>query len=247
MLVSGWQQALTLVAVLIPGFVFQGVQRNRIGPSPEDRDIGPRLIRALAFSVGFLAIYLVCLGGRFTDRLTRPDHRFDDPRSIGLTALILVFIVPAAAGHLAASFITRRRFNQTGFWSTFFRRAQPVRGELTWRKALLSNETDYSPIPTAWDYATERIEVGSFIRVLNSDGAWLGGRVSGAAFFTGYPEPRDIFIDETWSITDDGTFDEPLPGPTGAWIPCSDAALVQITPPVDLSTDSPPEPAEIDA
>lgn len=39
MLVSGWQQALTLVAVLVPGFVYQGIRRSRVGPSVEDRDL----------------------------------------------------------------------------------------------------------------------------------------------------------------------------------------------------------------
>jgi hypothetical protein len=71
-LVSGWQQALTLVAVLIPGFVFQGVRRNRIGPSPEDRELAARLVRALAVSVGFSLVYLLCLGDKLTNSLAEP-------------------------------------------------------------------------------------------------------------------------------------------------------------------------------
>lgn len=238
MLVSGWQQALTLVAVLVPGFVYQGVRRNRVGPSLEDRDLSARLIRALVVSVVFVLVYLVCLGSHLTDRLfARPEHRLDDPRLVGLLGLVLVFILPAVVGHVSASFTTRRRYNLTTFRQTLFEKADSSAGELTWRMALLSNESDYSPIPTAWDFATDRIIPGSFIRVLNPDGLWLGGRVTGDAFFTGYPEPRDIYVDQAWSLAADGTFEAALAGPTGAWIPCVDAALVQIIPPPDVAAE----------
>lgn len=226
MLVSGWQQALTLVAVLVPGFVFQWVQRNRIGPSPEDRELPRRLVHALAFSVGFVLFYLACFGGSLTCRLVHPANAFDNPRIIGLGGLLLVFVIPALVGHLSASFITRQRYNRTTFWKTLF-----TKGKLPWRTALFSHETDYSPVPTAWDFATQEIEPGSFVRILNGDGTWIGGRVTSAAFFTGYPEPHDVYIDEAWGIDEDGQFKEALPGPTGQWVRCDDAVLMQIVPP----------------
>lgn len=232
LLVSGWQQALTLVAVLIPGFVFQGVQRNRLGPSPEDRELPGRLVRALAVSVAFMLAYLGCLGTTLTDRLIHREEAFNDPRIVGVGGLLMVFVIPALAGHVAASFTTRARYNRTGFWRTLFTRATGD-GTLTWAKALFSHETDYSPVPTAWDFATQDVEPLSFIRILNTDGTWIGGRVTSAAFFTGYPEPRDAYIDEAWSIDTDGKFTEPLPGPTGQWVRCDDAALMQIIPPPD--------------
>jgi hypothetical protein len=239
-LISGWQQALTLVAALIPGFVFQGVQRNRIGPSPEDRELPGRLVRALAFSVGFVLIYLSCLGNTLTDRLIHPENAFNDPRIVGVGGLVLVFVVPALAGYLTASFITRQRYNRTGFWKTLFAKARG-QGTLTWAKALFSHETDYSPVPTAWDFVTQDIEPGSFIRILNTDGTWIGGRVTGAAFFTGYPEPRDVYINEAWSIGNDGEFGEPLPGPTGQWVRCNDAVLMQVVRPDSESPAIDPE------
>lgn len=232
MLISGWQQALTLVAVLIPGFVFQGVQRNRIGPSPEDRELSVRLVRALAVSVGFLLFYLVCLGETVTRRLFHPLDGLGDPRAVAGVGFLLVFVVPAFAGYVTASFTTRRRYNRTTFWGTLFARGSGD-GELTWRKALFSHETDYSPIPTAWDFATQDVAPGSFVRILTADGTWIGGRVTTAAFFTGYPEPRDVYIDEAWSIDADGQFAEQLDGPTGQWVRCDDAVLMQIIPPPD--------------
>lgn len=150
MLVSGWQQALTLVAVLVPGFVYQGIRRSRVGPSVEDRDLSVRLIRALVVSVVFVLVYLVCLGSVLTDRLfARPEHRLDDPQVVGLVGVVLVIVIPAAAGHISASFTTRRRYNQTDFRQTLFGRADASMGQLTWRKALLSTESDYSPTPNS--------------------------------------------------------------------------------------------------
>lgn len=236
MLVSGWQQALTLVAVLIPGFVFQGVRRNRIGPSPEDRELTVRFIRALAVSVGFSLVYLLCLGDRLTTRLIHPQDNLENLHAVAVGGILLVFVLPALAGHVTASFTTRQRYNRTGFWGTVFKRARSD-GELTWIKALFSQETDYSPIPTAWDFATQDVEPGSFVRILNADGTWIGGRVTADAFFTGYPEPRDVFIDEAWSIDEQGEFGVALPGPTGQWVRCDDAVLMQIAPP---PSDNPP-------
>ncbi|EFG78406.1 hypothetical protein HMPREF0591_1698 [Mycobacterium parascrofulaceum ATCC BAA-614] len=232
MLISGWQQALTLVGVLVPGFVFQGVRRNRIGPSPEDRELSVRLVRALAVSVAFLLFYLVCLGETATHRLFHPQDGLGDPRAVAGVGFLLVFMLPALAGYVTASFTTRRRYNRTTFWGTLFERASGD-GELTWRKALFSHETDYSPIPTAWDFATQDVAPGSFVRILTADGTWIGGRVTNAAFFTGYPEPRDVYIDEAWSIDTDGQFTEQLTGPTGQWVRCDDAVLMQIIPPPD--------------
>jgi len=238
-LVSGWQQALTLVAVLIPGFVFQGVQSARIGPNPADRELTPRLIRALALSVGFLLLYILCLGPSFTGWLLDPQHELGgDPRRVGIVGIVLVFVIPAVAGHIAASFLTRQAYNQTTFWQTLFHRADDP-GAMSWRRALFSKESNYNPVPTAWDYATSNIvEDGSFIRILNAEGNWIGGRVTGAAYFTSYPEPRDVFIDEAWRLDEDGTFIDQISGPAGVWVPCTDARLVQIIPP------PPPDPAD---
>ncbi|MCZ4516941.1 DUF6338 family protein [Rhodococcus ruber] len=240
MLVSGWQQALTLVAVLVPGFVFQGVKKARVGPSPEDRDLSARLIRALALSVGFLLVYVLCLGDALTKRLTQTEHRFDDSRLVGFVGFLLVFVIPALVGHVTASFVVRQSYNDTRFWRTIFHFADSTVGELSWRKTLFSSDSNYSPIPTAWDYATGKVAPNSFVRVLNAGGSWIGGCVTTEAFFTGYPEPRDIYIDRAWSMEADGEFVEELPGPTGVWIPCSDAALVQIiapTPEVEESDE----------
>lgn len=243
MFVSGWQQALTLVAVLIPGFVFQGVLRARVGPSPDDRDLTARLIRALGISVGFLLVYTLCLGPSFLDRLLDPQHELSDsPRIISIAGLVMVFVLPATAGHLVASFQTRRSYCATTFWKTFTHKAVTEEGQMTWSRALFSTESNYNPVPTAWDFATSAVQLDSFVRVLDAQGQWVGGQISEGAYFTSYPEPRAVFIDRAWSLSEEGEFLDQLPGPTGLWIDCDGAQLMQIVPPPDGEAEETAEP-----
>lgn len=224
MLVSGWQQALTLVAVLIPGFVFQGVLRRRIGPSPDDRDLSIRLLRSLAWSISFLFAYLAVFGISVTEFLVDPAERFRniDPRLFATVGLFLVFGFPYLAGYVVSAGQARRSLNEGGLW-------RAAKGEeLTWVDALFTSKSGYSPVPTAWDYAASRIAPGSFVRVYNADGTWLGGRALEDAFFTSYPEGREIYLEKAWSLDEDGAFVREIPGTDGVWINCSDAAIVQV-------------------
>ena len=235
-MVSGWQQALTLIVVLIPGFVYQGVKRHRVGPSPEEREISIRLLRALVTSVIFLVIYGTTVGDLLADRFvnSNPDNRFNDVWLLGLTIGALVFAIQALTGHVAGAHLIRKRYfnrpDSRGFWNTLRTPANTADGELTWSRALFRSDTDYSPVPTAWDFATQSIPLGSFIRVLLPDDTWLGGQANSGTYFTGYPEPRDLYLDHAWQLSDEGEFEHELPGPTGIWIPCADAKLLQVTP-----------------
>lgn len=184
-MVSGWQQALTLIIVLIPGFVYQGVKRHRVGPSLEDQDLSIRLLRALVTSVVFLVVYAIALGDFLADRFLEsdPERRYDDVWAVGLIVGGLVFFIPAVAGHVSAAYLTRKRyFNRSDpmtFWKTVCTKADRDNSELSWWRALFSGETNYSPIPTAWDFATEDFPVGSFVRVLLPDDTWLGDKPTG--------------------------------------------------------------------
>ena len=250
-MVSGWQQALTLIIVLIPGFVYQGVKRHRVGPSLEDQDLSIRLLRALVTSVIFLVVYAIALGDFLADRFLEsdPQQRYDDVWAVGLIVGGLVFFIPAVAGHVSAAYLTRKRYFSSAdsmtFWETVRTTAEPDDNELSWGRALYSRDTDYSPIPTAWDFATQDIPVGSFVRVLLPDDTWLGGQADRGSYFTSYPEPRDLYVDRAWQLDNDGVFVRELPGPTGIWIPCSDAKLLHVTPPAEgEDTDADEEGAE---
>ncbi len=99
--VSGWQQALTLLLAVIPGFVYQGTRSRLRGPTPDDREIGVQILRALAGS-GFAALaYVVVLGPALTKAVTRPVDSLEHPCRVALVLIVLIFLVPMAAAFLA--------------------------------------------------------------------------------------------------------------------------------------------------
>lgn len=205
MLISGWQQALTVLAVVIPGFVYQGVRARLRGPTPGDQDLGLRLIRSLAASGVFALVYVLVLGPPLISRARTPAHALDSPRLTAAVLLALVFVVPAAT---AAAL----HFREVG-------RLYP--GE-----PLRSRFNFYNPTPTAWDFATARVGPG-FVRILTRDGLWVGGYAGPSSFYSTYPEPREIFVETAWELDGDGAFVRPVDGTNGVWIKCDDAPVVQ--------------------
>ncbi|MGO9349547.1 MAG: DUF6338 family protein [Mycobacterium sp.] len=96
MTVTGWQQALTVLLVVVPGFVYQGRLARLRGPTPEDRDLlGVRILRALAASAMFGLAYLVVLGPSLTGKVSKPrDYLVAHPRIAAIALAVLVFGVP---------------------------------------------------------------------------------------------------------------------------------------------------------
>ena len=84
----------------------------------------------------------------------------------------------------------------------------------------------YIPTPTAWDFASDHTRAG-FVRILTKEGGWIGGYAGGGSFFSGYPEAREVFLEEAWMLDDDGVFLAPLGGTAGVWVRCDDVQLVQ--------------------
>lgn len=218
MLISGWQQALTLLLIIVPGFVYQGMRSQLRGPRPEDRELGIRIVRALAVS-GFLALFYVgVLGEWLIDTMMRPDFGFQKghlyhPQVTAWTLIILIFIIPIVGAFLAdvaSTFLLFEKITQSLY------------------KALriADKMSRYDPTPTAWDYASTELHEG-FIRVWTKDQTWVGGFLGEKSYLSGYPESREIFLQQAWELKEDGSFVEPVKGSKGVWIRCDDAQLVQ--------------------
>lgn len=218
MLVSGWQQALTLLLIVVPGFVYQGMRSQLRGPRPEDRELGVRIVRALAMS-GFLAlVYVGVLGTWLTDTVTQPDfglkkdHLYH-PQSTAWVLIGLIFVVPIVAAFLADVASTFLLFERT---------TQQLYKVLR----IADKMSRYDPTPTAWDYASTELH-GGFVRVLTKDQTWVGGYLGEKSYLSGYPESRELFLQQAWLLNDDGSFIEAVKGSKGVWIRCDDAQLVQ--------------------
>lgn len=58
------------------------------------------------------------------------------------------------------------------------------------------------------------------VRVYTSDGKWVGGCMpEKAGFVATYPEPRDIFIPQQWSVSPSGEFLSQVEGTRGIYVP----------------------------
>lgn len=218
MLLSGWQQALTVLLTVVPGFVYQGSRAHFRGPTPDEREIGVRILRALALSGIFALLYVVIFGSHLTSGFLDKNSYLSNPRASAIWGFLMLFVVPfisAAAIHV---------------WSS--RKQYP---DLAWRKRFRV----YDPTPSAWDFASARLEPG-FVRILTKDGLWIGGYAGEGSFFTGYPEPREIYLEEAWTLGNDGTFDGIVSASRGMWVRCDDAQLVQFLGAGEPSSDPPP-------
>lgn len=207
MLVSGWQQAVTVLLAVVPGFLYQGLRARLRGPTPDDRELGVRVVRALAWSGALALLYVGVLGSTLTDALSRPASSLEHPRSAAWVAFVLVVVLPATLAVAVHAWTTWRAYPSMS-WSERFR--------------------VYDPTPTAWDFASSRSGPG-FVRILTKDGAWVGGYAGADSFLTSYPEPREVYLQEAWQMADDGTFEAPVVGngTVGVWVRCDDVQLVQ--------------------
>jgi hypothetical protein len=215
MLVTGWQQALTVLVIVIPGFVYQVVRSRLRGPTPEDGDFGVRVLRALTTSGLFALIYLIALGQILTSAISHPRSYLDQPRSTALLLFVLVFLIPAAVAAAQHAHNIRRLYPKV-LWKQVFR--------------------VYNPTPTAWDFAVNRVGPG-YVRVLSKDGNWVGGYAGEDSFYTNFPQSREVFVETAWRLDEQGKFQKPITGSAGQWIKCDDAPVVEFLRPQETSPD----------
>ncbi|MBB5157063.1 DUF6338 family protein [Saccharopolyspora phatthalungensis] len=147
-------QAVLLVLFVLPGVTYQFLRERLRGPVAGERNLGERVLRAVTASVMLDALYAIVAGPALVDLVRGGDPKGWDgvvrqPRLVGLVALVLFIVVPAAAA-VAVSAWQRRRLS--------------VR---------------YRPTPTAWDhmfrrrgscFVRARLKDGTWV------GGWYGSR-----------------------------------------------------------------------
>lgn len=69
-------------------------------------------------------------------------------------------------------------------------------------------------IPAAWDYAFSKLNHGTFIWVKLNNGTEYAGKMGQCSFASSSNAERDIYLEEVWTINDDGpwTLREPVRG-----------------------------------
>jgi hypothetical protein len=224
-------QLLILVAVILPGIVFGTVLQRLRGPTPEDKDVGTRVLRAMAVGIGLDLVYVIVAGKRLTTLL---DSRSDSigavahPREAALSALLLVGVIPTS---LALLVHTRSAYRDAS--------AEVSRWQRLWR----ARHTTYRTTPTAWDHIARR-RGGCSVRVRLGDGEYLGGWVGPEAYVSGYPEPRDLFIASQWALDSRGTFLNKIEGTLGCYIAIGEGVLVEWIEHRDPDPSGDPDPSD---
>ncbi|MEU3764941.1 DUF6338 family protein [Amycolatopsis keratiniphila] len=181
-------QIALLIVFVLPGIVYQFLRERWRGPVPGEREVGERVLRAVTASVVLDVVYAIALGPQLI-RLygTNGDGLAKNARLAGAAALVLLFVIPAAAAALT-SWLRRRRLRSRyrttpTAWDHAFRDRKPsfVRVRLsdgTWVGGWYGTQSFASSYPnprelylqSAWRMRTD----GGFVeRVDHTDGLYL--------------------------------------------------------------------------
>jgi hypothetical protein len=70
-----------------------------------------------------------------------------------------------------------------------------------------------------------------FVRVLTTDGLWLGGWFGEASYVSTFPEPREMFIEVAHEIDSAGRIGRPQEESAGMYLRCDDIRAVEMSRP----------------
>ena len=208
-----WLQVLVILAAVVPGFVYQISRRRVAGPGPDETAVSIRVLRAIASSAVFGCAYGILLGPEIAALLRTPDDVVANPRAVSAAALVLVLGVPWIAARLSF-YIT------TASWWT---------ASQAWLIAQLGLRRQWDPTPSAWDFAFGSRGPG-WIRLLTTEGQWIGGYFGYDSFASSHPDSHDIFIEVGYAMTQDGKFRDDVSAPGGVFVRCDDIRMVDFLP-----------------
>lgn len=196
------------LGLIVPGVVFVAVRVRMRGHEPSDTQTGSQLLLAFIVSVAFDAVYALFLGGLVVQRLL--DARDPSPSEVtwwAVAYLCLAILIPTAVG------------------VAFYSPTGPVAKVREWIRTH-TESLKYEATPTAWDYATTSTKA-RWVRVRTAPGEWVGGVYGPDSYFGTYPQPRDLFIQESWRMGSDGRFVSRVKNTAGVWVAIHDDYIVE--------------------
>jgi hypothetical protein len=220
MIPSGVPQLLILAAFVMPGFIFQATRLRFRGQLPGERDQFSRVLRALGISFFFDLFYFAVFSRAIQATASNPEVIFERPVSAAVIAFNFVFLVPiiAALLDLGLSLRSDKRLQQAGFWKATF----SAFGTLF----TLAAYRLYNSAPSSWDFAARRLRP-AWIRIQYTDNVWMGGYLGATGFINATPEPRELYLEQAWQLSDTGEFERPIDGSLGVWVNCTNAIAVE--------------------
>lgn len=202
---------ISYLTLLVPGVIFISVRAQFRGFRDVDRSVGARLLLAFVVSVVFDAVYVALFGSWVVERLLAGHPITPEETSV----LAWMFVALGLAVPALASWLI---YGDAPLLRPIHKAARNLRAKLT--------DSRYESTPTAWDLAATTSDAG-WVRIRLGDGVWVGGRFADNSYFSTYPEPRDIFVEEQYVMSGDGDFLEKVPSSAGVWVAIRDDYLVE--------------------
>ena len=206
-------QLIFYLALLVPGVVFAAARVQLRGPRAADRSVAARILEAIVASAIFDSIYAAILASEVA-RALRDIRGYIAENLVSTVSIFLI------GGVLIPYLVAWAIYGKVPFLAVI---------STIWTQKLrprLTASQEASDTPTAWDYGNKAVVEG-WVRVRLAPGVWVGGVFDERARFSTYPETRDLFIAEQWSIDEDGAFISPVVGSQGMWLAVRDDYVVE--------------------
>lgn len=210
---ESWAQAVVVLTLVVPGFVYRASWQAVAGPDPARPDFGTRVLHAMVATGVFAGAYGALLGPVLANYAREPATVLDDVRGVALAFLLLGLLLPWAGARVAFAVVSSRRYRDVVARAVAVLRLHPSR----------------AAAPSPWDHAFSRLGEG-WVRVRFPDGRWLGGWYGAQSSASSRRSFRELFVEEAWVLDADGGFIGQMHASGGMVIHCSDAIAVDFLP-----------------
>jgi hypothetical protein len=190
---------LILIAAVLPGAAYTwAFERQASGYGVTLAD---RVLRFIATSVLFHLVF--GWPEYFLYRIAFSSHHLAAGQFAAAWAGALVVIgLPAVAGTITGGLYATRTTRDG--WQRIRRHLSSAAEE-----RLLTVTLGRTPAPRAWDALfSNRPTV--YIRIRTIDGTVIAGLFADRSYAAGYPDSTDLYLEEAWSVEDDGSLGEAL-------------------------------------
>lgn len=205
-----------VVLAVLPGSMYTWAFERQV--SAYGVTLADRVLRFIALSVLFHV--LLGWGEYWLFRSAFMGEHFGGGQfAAAWAAVTLLVAVPAIAGTITGGLYATRS-NRDTEWTWLRRRVTP-----TQEARLLRFLLGRSPAPRAWDNLFAERPT-AYLRIETVDGTALAGLFADASYAAGFPNDPDLYLEQAWSVTDDGSLGNPLGYPM--YIPAGQIARMEV-------------------
>lgn len=213
--------AVAVIAVaVLPGSMYTWAFERQV--SAYGANLADRALRFVALSV----IFHLTLGWveYVLFRSAFAGERFGAGQfAIVWTALVVLVMVPSLLGTVIGGLYASR--SDRDGWSAIRRRLSAQHED-----RILQFILGRTPAPRAWDNMfSERLNL--YLRVETTDGTAIAGLFADKSYAGGFPHDADLYLEESWSMNDDGSLRERLGYPV--YLPAGQIARIETLNPWD--------------